>query len=249
MAMLVRDVMTTDPVVIGPDESVETVRATMRQRRIHHLPMAEGGRFAGVVDATVAFGWVQRQATAADLAGRIVVEAHPDEALFAVLGRCAWSPRDVCVVTLPDTHEVVGIVTERDLVRLAAKHVDPARPVEQVASTSVVTAPATATVGECLEQLRQQMFRHLVVVREGKLRGTASLRDLLLADARSPVQDTLPDPAPKAAWSDSIREVAVAMRDQDLDAMAIVGDDDVPDGIVTVTDLLRALRSTPSIVA
>ncbi len=247
MAKQIRDVMTADPVVVGPDTSVATVRETMRQRRIHHLPLVDDGRFAGVVDATQAFGWVPAEATAADLVGRMVVEAHPEEGLFEVLGRCAWSPRDVCVVTRPETHEVVGIVTERDLVRLAASHVDASRLIDQVASTTVVTAPVTATVGECLEQLREQMFRHLVVVKDGKLRGTVSLRDLLLVDARSPVADSLPETPPKASWSATIREVAAQMRDQDLDALPLVDDDDVPDGIVTVTDLLRALRSSSAL--
>jgi len=246
--MRIRDVMTPDPVVVGPDESVATVREIMRQRRIHHLPMVDEGGFAGVVDATQAFGWVPRDAKASDLVGRTVVQAHPDESLFTVLGRCAWSPRDVCVVTREDNREVVGIVTERDIVRLAASHVPASHPVEQIASTSVVTAPVTATVGECLEQLREQMFRHLVIVENAKLRGTVSLRDLLLVDAQKPVADALVDPAPRATWSQTVREVAAAMQRQDLDAMPLVDDDDVPEGIVTVTDLLRALRNTPSIV-
>ncbi|MEM6926354.1 MAG: CBS domain-containing protein [Myxococcota bacterium] len=248
MAMRIRDVMTPDPVVVGPDASVTTVRETMRQRRIHHLPMVDGGQFAGVVDATQAFGWVPREAVAADLVGRVAVEAHPDEALFEVLGRCAWSPRDVCVVTRPDSRAVVGIVTERDLVRLAARYVDPSRTIDQIASTTVVTTPITSTVGECLEQVRERMFRHLVVVDDGRLRGTLALRDLLLADARAAVTTLLPEEVRHATWAATIQDVATIMERHDLDAMPLVDDDQVPDGIVTVTDLLRALRSTPSLV-
>lgn len=249
MAMQIREVMTPDPVVVDVDEDVATLRALMRQHHVHHLPVHEDGRFAGVVDATQAFGWVPREARAADLVGRVVVEAHPDETLFDVLGRCAWSPRDVCVVTRPDLHDVVGIVTERDLVRLAAEHLDPARPVDQVASTSVVTTPGTATVGACLEVLRERMFRHLVVVDGERLLGTASLRDLLLTDTRRAVGETLAEEAARGEWSQTLREIAMAMHERDLDAMPLVDDHGVADGIVTVTDLLRALRSTPSLVA
>ena len=232
-----------------PQESVATLREIMRQRGIHHIPMVDDGRFAGVVDATSAFGWVSRDAVASDLVGRVEVQAHPDEQLFDVFGRCAWSPRDVCVVTLEESGSVVGIVTERDIVRLAATHIDSARPVDQFASTAVFTSPATATVGECLDVLREQMFRHLVIVEDDKLRGTVSLRDLLLVDARLLVGQTLPDPPPRASWNATLREIASTMQRLDLDAIALVDDDGVPDGIVTVTDLLRALRSTPKIVA
>lgn len=246
--MLVRDVMTPNPITVDVTTSVATVRETMRQRRIHHLPVVDGETFAGVVDATQAFGFAPHDATAVDLAARVVVEAQPDEMLFDVLGRCAWSPRDVCVVTQPDTRRVLGIVTDRDLIRLASEHVDPSRPVDQIASTTVVTAEAKSTVGEALLQLREAMFRHLVVVQDGKLRGTASLRDLLLLDARQPLAERLPQPAPRASWTQSIREVATEMHRLDVDALPLIDDDEVPDGIVTVTDLLRALRSTPSVV-
>lgn len=248
MAMLVRELMTPDPVVIGPDASVATVRALMRQHHIHHLPLVEGGTFSGVIDATQAFGWVPHDATARDLRARTTVQASPDEPLFGMLGRCAWSPVDVCVVTHPESKAVIGIVTERDLVRLAAERLESSRPVDEVASTTLVTAPRSTTVGEGLDQLREHMFRHLVVVDDDRLAGTASLRDMLLADVRGDLGSLLPSEPSSAAWGESLRDVAVRMRDADLDAMAIA-DDGRAEGLVTVTDLVRALRNTSSVVA
>ncbi|MEN0062087.1 MAG: CBS domain-containing protein [Myxococcota bacterium] len=249
MAMLVRDVMTRDPVIVGPETTTVTLREVMRQRHIHHLPVAEDGRLIGVVDATQVFGWAPRTATAADLAGR-TVEAHPEEGLFEVLGRCAWSPRDVCVVTHPDENVILGILTDRDIIRLAAQTIEPDRLVDEIASTSLVTAAPLATVGECLHRLREQMFRHLVVIDDsGCLQGVASLRALLVTDARGPVASTLPTPAPQGPWTLTIRDAAALMERLDIDALPIVNDEGAPEGLVTVTDLLRALRSTAEVVA
>ena len=47
--MLVRDVMTTDPCVISPDETLESAWRMMNEEGCRHLPVVEEGRLVGVL--------------------------------------------------------------------------------------------------------------------------------------------------------------------------------------------------------
>lgn len=47
--MRVRDVMTKDPVTIGPDEPIGTALERMRLGRFRHLPVVEGDRLVGII--------------------------------------------------------------------------------------------------------------------------------------------------------------------------------------------------------
>jgi CBS domain-containing protein len=84
-----------------------------------------------------------------------------------------------------DGHRLVGIVTERGLVRAIARAVDPADvPVAAYASS----APHTASVEQDARAVVQRMLvlgvRHLPVTsRDGQLIGIVSMRDLLAVEA------------------------------------------------------------------
>ena len=47
--MTVREVMSEDVIVAGPDESMETLMAIMTENRIRHIPIIDQGRLAGIV--------------------------------------------------------------------------------------------------------------------------------------------------------------------------------------------------------
>ena len=47
--MTVREVMSENVIVAGPDESVETLMAIMTENRIRHIPIMDRGRLAGIV--------------------------------------------------------------------------------------------------------------------------------------------------------------------------------------------------------
>src|SRR5687767_11384773 len=51
--LMVADVMTLDPVVVGVDDSIEAAEALMRGRRISGLPVVDGeGALVGVISQT-----------------------------------------------------------------------------------------------------------------------------------------------------------------------------------------------------
>lgn len=47
--MTVREVMSEDVIVAGPEESIERLMAIMTENRIRHIPIIEKGKLAGIV--------------------------------------------------------------------------------------------------------------------------------------------------------------------------------------------------------
>ncbi len=46
---LVRDIMTSDPIVVSSDDSVDHCMALMSQNRIRHLPVVDGADLVGII--------------------------------------------------------------------------------------------------------------------------------------------------------------------------------------------------------
>jgi len=80
-----------------------------------------------------------------------------------------------------DGEELVGIVTDRDLVRrgLARNLAADAR-VDGVMTSPVVTIPADADLHDAFALFRNHAVRRLAVVRDGQFQGTITVDDLLI---------------------------------------------------------------------
>jgi CBS domain-containing protein len=91
------------------------------------------------------------------------------------------SERQIGAVPVVDGDRVAGIFTERDvLARVVASGVDAATtPVSNVMSTSLVVADVNEPHDVCMRRMQQARVRHLLVLRDGRLAGMLSMRDLL----------------------------------------------------------------------
>jgi len=90
--------------------------------------------------------------------------------------------RRVGAVVVVDANRVVGIFTERDVLKkLALSGRDPEKvPVSAMMTTPVETASPQTSPGDALVSMLEHHFRHLPVVDSaGRLRGTLSIRNLL----------------------------------------------------------------------
>lgn len=77
---------------------------------------------------------------------------------------------------------IVGIFTERDLVRAAAAGVDASRSLVRAWMTpDPLTMPSTTSTREALSVLRERRHRRLPVVDDGRLVGIVSLSDFVRA--------------------------------------------------------------------
>jgi CBS domain-containing protein len=104
-----------------------------------------------------------------------------DVATSIVQAARVMSERQIGAVPVVDGDRVAGIVTERDvLARVVAAGVDPAAtPVSSVMTTNLVTADIAESHDVCMRRMQQARVRHLLVLREGRLAGVLSMRDLV----------------------------------------------------------------------
>jgi CBS domain-containing protein len=83
------------------------------------------------------------------------------------------------VVVTEDMARIVGIVTERDLMRAVAQRARAAEArVRQWMTESVVTIEPDTEIKDAAKMMFEKNFRHLPVVKDGRLMGIASLRRL-----------------------------------------------------------------------
>ncbi|MCA9174556.1 MAG: CBS domain-containing protein [Planctomycetales bacterium] len=79
--------------------------------------------------------------------------------------------------------KVVGIITERDVLRTCAQHDEPLEsiPVEARMTRELVTARPEAPISEVMGLLTRRRIRHLPVVEGDKLVGIVSIGDIVKA--------------------------------------------------------------------
>lgn len=85
------------------------------------------------------------------------------------------------LVVLSETEEVIGVLSERDVVREVARRGAKALedPVSAAMSRSVITAAGQETIDEGLARMTDRRVRHLPVLEEGRLVGIISIGDLV----------------------------------------------------------------------
>jgi CBS domain-containing protein len=86
---------------------------------------------------------------------------------------------DIGTVLIGDGAELVGLVTDRDLVvRALAAGLDPHSPVRQVCSEQLWSVAPDTEVVQAAEMMRNAAVRRLPVVKDGKAVGIVSLGDI-----------------------------------------------------------------------
>jgi len=112
--------------------------------------------------------------------GRAVATARPDSALSEIIARLAQK-KIGAIVVVGGNGEVVGIVSERDVIRRLAERGDKAlqEPVSQSMTVSVISCQETSTLEEMMEMMTQGRFRHVPVIEDGALVGIVSIGDIV----------------------------------------------------------------------
>jgi CBS domain-containing protein len=85
------------------------------------------------------------------------------------------------VVILGADHRIVGILSERDIVRALAEHGPTAlnEPVGQVMTRDIKTCSEDDTIEDLMGRMTTGRFRHMPVVEQGKLIGIVSIGDVV----------------------------------------------------------------------
>jgi CBS domain-containing protein len=112
--------------------------------------------------------------------GREVVTTEPNATLGNVVKLLAEKRIGAMIVLGPD-HRIVGIISERDIVRVLAER-GPAvleEPVSQTMTRKVSTCNESETIAAIMERMTAGKFRHVPVVDQGRLIGMISIGDVV----------------------------------------------------------------------
>jgi CBS domain-containing protein len=112
--------------------------------------------------------------------GDLVFTASPADSVAAVAALLV-ARKVGAMVVLDGHHDVAGIVSERDIVRIVAEQGAEGleQPVSACMTKDVVFAAPNETVDELMGRMTGRRIRHLPVCRDGKLVGIVSIGDLV----------------------------------------------------------------------
>jgi len=120
--------------------------------------------------------------------GRDVVSIRPEATLqdaAAVLTR----HRIGALIVRGESGTLLGIISERDIVRAVAEHGQAALDlaVSTRMTADVAVCDESSTIAEIMETMTRYRFRHLPVIRDGKISGIISIGDVV----KSRIDETL----------------------------------------------------------
>jgi acetoin utilization protein AcuB len=134
MAMIVRDLMTPNPITTGPDTPVLEARQVMIEKRIRHLLVAEGSNLLGIITdrdirlnlpspATSLSVWeinylLARMTVASAMTESVVIVSPRQDAKEAA---SLMLDHKIGALPVVDGGRLLGIITETDLLRAFVK--------------------------------------------------------------------------------------------------------------------------------
>jgi CBS domain-containing protein len=108
---------------------------------------------------------------------RASVTESPSDSLRDAANRM-WAQQTGSLLVM-DGARLLGIVTERDVMKAVARGADlDATPVSAVMTTQVLTVSPETSLHEAARHMANRWIRHLPVVVDGEVRGMVSQRDL-----------------------------------------------------------------------
>jgi CBS domain-containing protein len=112
--------------------------------------------------------------------GRQVVTIGPEASLMDA-GRMLSEKRIGAVVVADPGNPVLGILSERDIVRAVATNGVAAldEPVSRYMTAKVVTCTTRSAINDLMETMTRGKFRHVPIVEDGRLIGIVSIGDVV----------------------------------------------------------------------
>lgn len=260
--MDIADIATQDYEGIEVDERLGKIRSLFERRNPKGVIVTNDGEYAGVITQRVLLqSHVEDSAKAAAVmrsAPKIERTAHVrDAARMLVEG-------DTKVAPVFEAGELWGIVTDDGILEAVLEHLD-ALVVEQIYTDDVVTVMEDASIGRAIHLLREHGISRLPITNDnGLLSGIVTTHDIVDVVVRNmenpttgersgeldrmldlPVYDVMNSPVQTAGLDASVDEVVSRMLEYDCAGLVVTPDGkDTIEGVVTKTDILRALTYT-----
>lgn len=115
-----------------------------------------------------------------DAKGRDVVTIAPEKTLSEAVNTLSHR-RIGAIVVRTGTGEVVGIISERDVVQALSADGSPAlaQPVTRYMTETLFTCVESDTIEDLMEKMTEGRFRHVPVVEGAALKGIVSIGDVV----------------------------------------------------------------------
>ncbi len=248
--MRLADVMSHPPNVVADTTPGVHCAAIMARLGVRHLPVVDGsGRCTGVVtdhELRRHRLWIEESfdhTTARVLQRQVDVVLSPAVGVGDALRRLDRTTQDLVVVARDDGVPV-GIFTEHDAVGVAAKAL-PDQPLP-LTQDPLPLLDANLPAHEARSWLARERLLHALLVREERLVGVLSLRDVAVEDDLAD-HLTAADVASRPIATRrrlSARTTAAVLYRRGIGCLPLVDDEARPLDITTRRELLRALAES-----
>ena len=261
--MDISDIATKDFIEVDVDRRLGKVRSIFDNEHPKGVIVTDDGEYQGVItERQLLQSHVEDDAKASALAKPAPkVDRHEDireTARMLIEGNTKVAP-------VFEGEKLWGIVTEDLILEAVLDNLD-ALDVGDIYTTDPITVDSEGTVGMVINRLRENGISRLPVLDESnKLTGVVTVHDVVnvvvrdmskttLGDRRGeiervldlPVYDMMSSPVDTVTVSTSVEDAVSRMLDNDFGGLVVTDPDDdrEVEGVVTKTDVLRALTYT-----
>jgi len=259
--MDITDIVMTEFVEVDVDERLAKVRAKFEDANTRGVIITDDGSYEGVIGESELVKSQIKDDTKASvlMTSAPRIDHHEDireTARLLVEG-------DVRIAPVFRGEQLSGIITTDGILSAVLDNLD-ALTVEQIYSEDVIDITAKSTVGQAINRLREHGISRLPVVDDsGSLTGVITTHDIVDFVVRDherqhkgdrsgdrdrmldlPVENLMTSPVLTVSPSESVKTAVERMFDREISGLVVTGDDDLVAGVITKTDVLRALTFT-----
>jgi len=259
--MDITDIVVTEFVEVGVDERLAKVRARFEEENPRGVIVTDDGDYEGVIgESELVKSRIQDDTKASVLMTTAPqVDSHEDVREVARL----LVEGDVRIAPVFRGETLAGIITTDAILEAVVENLD-ALVVDQLYTEEVISIGAKSSVGQAINRLREHGISRLPVVDEaGGLDGVLTTHDIVDFVVRDherqhkgdrsgdndrmldlPVENLMSSPVVTADLDESVQTAVERMFANDISGLVVTGDDGGVAGVVTKTDVLRALTFT-----
>jgi len=162
----------TTLISINPNRTLDYALHILIDNNIRRLVTKDdNGNFAGVVTQEIILNHLERDAYRTHLTVSNIVENHkdiasvlPDTTLAASLE--IMRERIIGSIVIEENSILLGIFTERDIIKIINKNIDMSTPIKDVMNSPVITVNQETKIADATETMINKKIRRLVVVND-----------------------------------------------------------------------------------
>lgn len=180
----VSEFMSKNPVTIYKNADIISALDTMERNRIRRLVVTDRkGRLRGIITYSDIIRKLEEEffkvhTTIDTVTTKEILKAAPGDTLKSAICRMT-SEKKSCILVVSE-ESTIGILTERDIVKLLAKKVSGDSPVRDVCTKNIIYVNCNTLLYDAIKIMNERGIRHLVVVDDRlQLKGIVTQTDII----------------------------------------------------------------------